>query len=82
MHLKWREETIELVKRLNIYAAQKKNWLPPNYGKKQYKDMTPEEQQVIKDFQGESEYNEIMLNPSKYLYKEDANLLLLNDKYC
>lgn len=30
----------ELLKKFNIFGSQKKGWLPPSYGKKQYKDMT------------------------------------------
>lgn len=33
----------ELIERFNIYAAQQKKWLPPDYGKKAYSNMTAEE---------------------------------------
>ena len=33
----------ELIERFNIYAAQQKKWLPPDYGKKTYSNMTAEE---------------------------------------
>lgn len=43
---------LELLKKLNIFGAQNKHWLPPSYGKKTYQEMNPEEQQVIDDFEG------------------------------
>lgn len=57
----------ELIERFNIYAAQHKAWLPPNYGKKAYKEMTEEEKAVIDSFQGEKAYNEIMAKSNYYL---------------
>lgn len=57
----------ELIDRFNIYAAQNKNWLPPSYGKKAYKNMTEEEKKVIDDFQGEKAYNEVMAKSGYYL---------------
>ena len=57
----------ELIERFNIYAAQQKKWLPPNYGRKAYHDMTQEEQQVIDSFQGAEAYAEIMAKSNYYL---------------
>ena len=74
-HLVFKDE--ELLKRFNIYASQKKNWLPPCYGNKHYNDMTEEEKQVIDSFQGEKDYETIMRNPSYYL-STNTNLLQLN----
>ncbi len=51
MHIKFRN--LELVERFNIYCCQKKNWLPPNYGKVTYKDMSAEEQAVVDGFHGD-----------------------------
>ncbi len=68
----------ELIERFNIYAAQYKKWLPPNYGKKAYTDMTAEEKQVIDGFQGEEAYNEILKNSSYYLKPVTSeNMLML-----
>ena len=68
MHITF--SNLELLEKFNIYAAQNKKWLPPNYGKKQYKDMSSEEQKVIESFQGEAKYNEIFKKSSYYLTKE------------
>lgn len=57
----------ELIDRFNIYAAQQRGWLPPSYGKKQYKDMDAEEKAVVDSFQGEAAYAKVMQNPSYYL---------------
>lgn len=56
----------ELIERFNIYVAQNKNWLPPNYGKVKYKDMTAEEKTVVDSFQGEAAYNEVMEKAQYY----------------
>lgn len=69
----------ELIERLNIYAAQHKKWLPPDYGKKRYSKMTPEEKAVIDSFQGEKAYNEVMAKPGFYLAPVASNnVLMLN----
>ena len=52
-HIKFYPEAMDLVDRLNIYASQKKGWLPPRYGKTRYKDMKPEEKAVIDSFHGD-----------------------------
>lgn len=66
-HIQFRPEAQRIIDRLNIFAAQKKNWLPPCYGRKHYKDMTPEEAAVIDDFQGKEAYEKIMENPGLYI---------------
>lgn len=67
----------ELIDRLNIYVAQRNNWLPPCYGKKKYKDMTDEEKSVVNDFHKleketdykkcENRYNEVINNVGFYI---------------
>ena len=67
----------ELIERFNIYAAQNKAWLPPNYGKTKYKDMTAEEKAVVDSFQGEAAYNEVMAKASYYLAPVTNNQMLM-----
>lgn len=68
----------ELIDRFNIYAGQKKGWLPPAYGKKSYSDMTSEEKAVVDSFQGEKEYNKVMAKQGYYLAPvTEENLMLL-----
>lgn len=67
----------ELIDRFNIYAGQRKGWLPPTYGKKAYKDMTAEEKEVIDSFQGEESYNKVMEKHSYYLAPVTNNQMLM-----
>lgn len=58
MHITFKDA--ELIKKLNIYAGKHYNMLPPSYGKKSYRDMTPEEKAVVDSFDGgEAEYEQI-----------------------
>ena len=66
-HIRFKEDAMPLIERLNIFAAQKRGWLPPSYGKKQYRDMDDEEKAVIDSFQGEERYAEVMANPSNFI---------------
>lgn len=66
----------ELLERFNIYAARNRNWLPPSYGKKQYKDMTESEQKVVDSFQGEQEYEKVMQRPTYYLSGNMEQMML------
>ena len=52
-HLEFKD--MNILARFNIFAAKGKNWLPPSFGKKKYKDMTAEEQKVAKSFMGTPE---------------------------
>lgn len=65
----------ELIKKLNIYGSQKKGWQPPSYGKKRYEDMTPEEQRVIDEFEGQESYAETLAHKSYYLPEKTVNLI-------
>ena len=73
-HIEWRQP--ELVDKLNIYGCQRKNWLPPTYGKKHYTDMTPEEKTVIDEFQGEQEYEKVVSNADFYLASSNQMMLI------
>lgn len=75
-HIKFKPEAARIIDRLNIFAGQRKNWLPPTYGKKHYADMTDEEKAVIDDFQGEENYEKIMSDPSM-LISTTASLVAL-----
>lgn len=68
----------ELIERFNIYAAQQKKWLPPCYGKKQYKDMGAGEKAVVDSFQGEQAYSEVVSKAGYYLAPvTNGNVLML-----
>ena len=57
----------DLLKKFNIFSCQKHGWLPDCYGKKDYKNMTKEEQSVIDEFEGEKEYEKVWVDPNKYI---------------
>jgi hypothetical protein len=52
-HIKFLPSATPLVDRLNIYASQKKGWLPPRYGKAAYGQMSTEEKAVVDSFHGD-----------------------------
>lgn len=58
---------LDALKKLNIFGSQQKGWLPPSYGKKAYRDMAPEEQQVIREFEGEAGYEETLRRRDVFL---------------
>lgn len=66
----------ELLKKFNIFGSQKKGWLPPSYGNKQYKDMTQEEKNIIDDFEGEQEYKKTVANTQYYIFNSNQVLML------
>jgi hypothetical protein len=68
---------LALLEKFNLYGCQRKGWLPPHYGKKRYKDMSAEEQEVANSFSGgETEYNKIYKQQEFYLVESNAPLLL------
>lgn len=75
-HIKFYPEAQHIVDRLNIFAARKRCWLPPDYGKTGYKDMTEEEKAVIDSFQGEKEYEKVCKNPAEYILDTTTMALL------
>ena len=66
-HIKFKDQRI--VDCLNIYAAQKRGWLPPCYGKMHYDDMEPEAKQVVDEFNGKSQYEKIYADRDYYFTK-------------
>lgn len=66
----------ELLHKFNLFGSQRKGWLPPSYGKEKYRDMSPEEKQVINDFEGELSYNKVMNNRDYYIM-DTSKLLML-----
>lgn len=67
----------ELLKKFNIFGSRKKAWLPPCYGKKHYDEMTPEEKQVIDEFDGSAEEYEKTLAEKDYYLRGATNLLII-----
>lgn len=80
-HIKFYPEAMPLVERLNIYAAQKKGWLPPRYGRTSYKKMDARERAVVDSFHGdgkegsgEEAYAEVMEKAAFYLAEPTQKL--------
>ena len=78
-HIKYTD--LDMVEKLNIYAAQNKNWLPPNYGKATYKDMSKEERTVVDGFHGdgtegsgEAAYIDVLARKDYYLSDSTRNM--------
>nr|WP_255639673.1 DNA N-6-adenine-methyltransferase [Aquibacillus saliphilus] len=69
-------KNMELLHKFNLFGSQKKNWLPPTYGNVNYNDMTREEKEIIKEFEGEKSYNKVMDNKQYYIM-ETSDLLKL-----
>lgn len=50
MHITFKDE--DLLRRFNIHVGKKRNFLPMDYSNKDYKDLTPKEKEMVKDFDG------------------------------
>ena len=48
------------MKSFNLFASQKKGWLPPSYGKKSYRDMSAADKKVVDSFEGEASYTDTL----------------------
>lgn len=69
----------KLLEKFNIFAAQRKKWLPPAYGTKPYEEMTTEERGVVDSFQGREEYAKVY-KERKYYIVDSAALLEMADE--
>lgn len=58
---------MNLLKKLNLYAGRKNNWLPDNYGKKCYQDLTDKERVIVDSFEGKESYDDTVSNQAFYL---------------
>lgn len=67
---------LDVLHKFNLFAAQNKNWLPPCYGKKRYKDMTPEEKAVIDSFEGEKSYEQVLQRRDYFLQTSQPMMML------
>ena len=67
---------MDLLKKFNLFGSQRKNWLPPSYGKKAYKDLEPEEKAVVDAYEGKASYESTLKNKD-YFFVKDGGLLML-----
>ena len=73
-HIKFKNQ--DLLDKFNLFASQRKGWLPPSYGKKSYEQMNQEEQTIIDEFQGKERYEQIMQNRSAYIVEASTLMML------
>jgi len=66
----------DILQKFNLFGSQRKNWLPPSYGQKTYKDMTQEEKAVIDEYEGLESYSKVLANKDYYIV-ETSKLLML-----
>lgn len=82
MHIKFHNQA--LVDRFNIYCCGKKGWLPPNYGRTSYADMSKEAQDVVDGFNGNgtegsgaAAYAEIIKRKDYFLSEPGGQILAI-----
>lgn len=66
IHIKYKDQN--LLNQFNILAGKGKSWLPPDFGTKNYSDMTDKEKDLVEEF-GLSigEYQALNLCPTNYI---------------
>ncbi len=68
IHIEFKD--MNLLAKFNVFAARGKNWLPPSFGKKRYKDLDREEKAVVDSFIGddaERKYDGIVSHADYFL---------------
>lgn len=70
---------MDLLEKFNLFASQRKGWLPPEYGRKRYADMNEEERHVVDSFQGKEKYEQVMAHADFYLNAGRNDQFLLMD---
>lgn len=73
-HITFKDDA--LLKKFNIFGAQRKSWLPPSYGNTQYQDMGAAEKRTVEEFEGKEAYSETMKDREFYIM-DNAKMLLL-----
>lgn len=77
VHIYFTDE--RLLKKFNLFAGRKKNWLPDGYGQKQYSDMTADEQEVVKSFEGKQSYEDTVQGAAFYIAAPEILMLSESD---
>ncbi len=72
-HIRFKDQ--DLLDKFNIFASQRKGWLPPRYGKVEYEDLTVEEQVTVDTFQGRQRYEDIRAKADYFIVDDAAGLL-------
>jgi len=75
-HLTFKD--LNLLKKFNLYCGKRFNWLPDDYGRKRYDDLTEKEKAVADSFEGKSSYEETFNNQDYFLPQPSSNLRMLS----
>jgi len=62
IHLTFKDE--DILRRFNVVACKRKNWLPDEFGETRFENLTIEDQNVVKSFEGKSSYNKNIQIPN------------------
>ncbi len=76
-HLEFKD--MDLLAKFNIFAARGKNWLPPTFGRKKYREMNTEEKRTVDSFMGgnaEKKYNTIC-EKADYFLQTGSDMIAL-----
>lgn len=73
---------LDILRRFNVFVGKQKNWLGREYGAKDFKDMSKEEQSDVQAFEGESQYRVDPLTdpfskPAGIAREQDQSLLAI-----
>lgn len=71
---------LDLLKKFNLYCGKKLNWLPDDYGRKPYEDLSDEERAVADSFEGKDSYQQTFANQQFFLSANKTFLLTAGDK--
>jgi hypothetical protein len=74
LHIRFLRE--DLLDRLNRFGGQRKQWLPPSYGKRKYADMDQQERAAVDSFEGQESYARVVADPAKYIIEPTSMLQL------
>ena len=61
IHLRFRDK--DVLRRFNVAACRGKSWLPHDYGRKAYSDLTSEEKMLVDSFEGKKSYQQNFRQP-------------------
>jgi len=76
IHLTFLDENIR--RRFNIFACQRKNMLPHDYSKKPFDELSKEQQSVVEEFEGKTNYNK-RLNQIGFISKALPQIAFVGD---
>ena len=65
------------MKKFNLYCGKRFNWLPDDYGRKRYEDLSEKEKIVADSFEGKESYGDTFQNQKFYLPQNQITLPLL-----